>query len=152
MLMGVQNLIGPAVAEVAARPDSDELRRFVTKSTWLFVLLMTPYATAAFFGGEWFLKLYDGQYDGFGMVVSILALASLTHAFGFASSRALFARGGARHDVIANSLALVMMLGPGSIAIYTNGIRGAAGVMLASLAVSNLYRVIAFLRMTKGAT
>ncbi len=150
ILMGVQNLVGPAVANKAAEDDMPALRRFIGYASMVFAVAMIPYVAVATFGGEWFLTIYKEKYAGFGHIVGMLSLATLAHAFGFAASRGLFAIGRARHDFYANVLALVIMLGPGAWLISERGVAGAAAAMVFSLVTSNLYRVIAFMQLGEG--
>ncbi|MEM7808321.1 MAG: polysaccharide biosynthesis C-terminal domain-containing protein [Planctomycetota bacterium] len=150
LLMGITNSLGPAVANRAASGSASDLERFVGIASLAFAGVMSVYATAAFFLGEWMLQLlYDDKYAGFGNVVGIMALVSIVHALGFASSRGLFALDAARPDFVANILALGVMLGAGTWLTWSFGIRGAAVAMVLSVATGNVYRIVCFFRRVR---
>ncbi len=150
LLMGITNSLGPAVANRAAANDSAGLRRFVGRSSVAFAGLMACWAMVALIGGELFLKVYDDKYAGYGALVGVLSLVSVAHSLGFASSRGLFALGGARHDFIANLLALAVMLGLGSWLVWSFGVFGGAAAMVASVAAGNAYRIVGFYKLARA--
>ena len=86
---------------------------------------------------------------GFGNVVGIMALVSIAHALGFASSRGLFALDAARPDFVANILALGVMLCAGTWLTWSFGIRGAAVALVLSVATGNVYRIVCFFRLVR---
>ena len=145
LLMGIQNIAGPAVAHAHAdRADSD-FRRFVIKASIGFAVAMVPFAVGAALFGEQFLRLYGGEFAGYGSVVSLLAVSTITHAIGFPSSRALLAINRARHDLVGNVIALAFLATFGLWLINRFGVAGAAISLVLSEAAGNGYRVIVFL-------
>ena len=131
LMMGVQNLVGPAVAHEHAKDAGPAaFRRFVMLATVGFALAMVPFVAAAAVFGEVFLKLYgEGKYAGYGPVVALLAASTVAHALGFPSSRALMATGRARQDTMANVVVLIVLLTGG---VWGDPpVRGAGGGRLA---------------------
>ena len=144
LLMGIQNVAGPAVAHAHADRSDRDFRRFVVKASLAFALAMIPFAVAAALLGEQFLMLYGDEFAGYGMVVALLAFGTVTHAIGFPSSRALLAIDKACHDLAGNVIALTFLATAGLWLINRFGVAGAAISLVSSEAVGNAYRVAIF--------
>lgn len=144
LLMGISNVLGPAVAHAHAQRSAVDFRRYVVRAAAAFALLMLPFVLVAGFGGEWILKLYGGQYAGYGAIVGLIAIAMLTQAIGFTAARGLFALGHAEQDMIGNIVTIALLVG-GLWLIHRYGLPGAALSLIVSTTAGNVYRFIAFL-------
>ena len=151
LLLGVQNLLGPAVAHAAADLPRGRLLPFVASRSIAFAALMVPFALLMLLGGELLLRVYGDTYAGAGGVIAVLGVSGVVHAGGFPSSRALVAIDAGLHDVAANSLTLALTATAGTLLVLKFGAFGAAVALVVAEAVGNAYRISALIRLTRGA-
>ena len=153
LLMGLQNVIGPAIAHAYPRLSPAGFRRYVAGASLSFAGLLVPFALLAAVYGEHFVSIYGQQYvsRGLGTTVAILAASCVTQALAFGLSRGLFAAGLARQDTVANGLVIALLAVAGYPLIHGWGVNGAAVCLLGSEAVGSLYRAVAFGLFTPSA-
>ncbi|MEL7237365.1 MAG: polysaccharide biosynthesis C-terminal domain-containing protein [Planctomycetota bacterium] len=152
LLMGIQNIVGPAVAHAYTAHTVEGFRRYVLRITAGFGGLVLPFAIVVSIFGELLVSIYGPQYTGYGAIVGILAFSTLTHAIGFPSARGLMAIHQTRHDLIGNVITLAVMLSAGIALIAMYGVLGAALSFVISEVLGNGYRVAAFLWLTRRGT
>lgn len=139
-LVGMQNFLGPKIANVFAAGGLRPLRRFTFQSSLFLCIVMTPLCCAlCVFGRPLLVLLYGDKYAGNGSVVSILALSLVAGAVGFSFSRALFAIERADVDFKINFAPLFILLTFGLWLVRSFGPLGAAsGLLLANVAALGL--------------
>jgi O-antigen/teichoic acid export membrane protein len=149
-LIGVaaQNLLGPKLVHVLAQRGVSEMRSMIFKSTVvMFVIMSMLCILFVVFGNSLVVLFYGRKYDGYGLVVSILALNLAVSSMTYPFSRGLFALERADLDFMVN-LAVVVTLLLGVWLVRTFGLPGAALGLLAANALSVLLRGIAFNRVS----
>ncbi len=151
ILFGVQNFLGPRIAQSYAEGGAIALRRFIFKASAVFSLLVTPFCVALMiFGGSLVVILYGDKYAGNGLVVSILALDILISTVAFSFSRALFAMERADVDFAVNFVTLFVLLTIGLWLVKSFGPLGVAcGLLIGNTAVSAL-RFLLFSRLVRN--
>jgi O-antigen/teichoic acid export membrane protein len=150
-LAGVQNFLGPKIANVYAVGGVQALRRFTFKASLLLGIVMSFLCAVLFIIGNPLLVLFYGpKYSGNGLVVSLLALGLVAASLTFAFSRALFAIERADLDFKMNFIPLFILFTCGLWLVRSLGPIGAAlGLLLAHLAASSL-RVASFVSLTRA--
>ncbi len=144
VLSGVQNLVSPGIAHAAAHLAPAELRTYVALRSFGFGGLMLPFVLAAALFGEQALVLFGDEFAGHGIVVFLLALATLAHSVGLPAARGLLADGRASQDAVGNVVKLVVLFAVGIYLISTYGVVGAAASMLLGDVAANAYRCVIF--------
>ena len=136
--MGMQNLLGPKLANVYASEGTEALRRFTFKSSLLlFVVLGILCCVLFVIGDRLLVTLYGGKYTGNGLTIFILALGLVVAAVAFPFSRALYVIECAHLDFKINFIPFLIFLTFGLWLTQAFGPPGAAaGLALANLAAS----------------
>ena len=151
LLMGLQNLVGPAIAHAYPVKSPAQFRRYVLVVTLAFASALVPFAALAAVFGDSFVRLYGDHYAGHGHVVAILALSCVAQAAAFSLSRGLFAIHQARQDTVANAIVLLILLLAGLPMIRHYGVAGAAACLVLCQAVGTLYRGVVFFSVSDKA-
>lgn len=151
VLFGVQNILGPKIANLYAEKGAMALHLFVLKASAVFCALMMLFCTVLLvFGGPLVVLLYGDKYAGNGLIVSALALNLLVSAGGFSFSCALFAIDRADVDFKVNFVALFVLLTVGLWLARSFGPLGAAyGLLIANTATSGV-RYVALTRLIRS--
>jgi O-antigen/teichoic acid export membrane protein len=150
--IAAQNLLGPKLIHVLARGGVTEMRAMIFKSVLLMGLIMSLLCIVCFLFGNSLVVLFFGHgYDGYGLVVSVLAVNLAVSSMNFPFSRGLFALERADMDFLIN-VAVVLSLLPGVWLVRDFGVAGAAFGLLAANALSVLLRGIAFNRISLAVT
>jgi O-antigen/teichoic acid export membrane protein len=139
-LTGVQNFLGPKIANVYAAGGVRALRKFAFKASLVLGLVMGLLSCALFIiGGPLLVLFYGDKYSGNGLVVSMLALGLVAASVAFAFSRAFFAIERADVDFKINFIPLFILFTIGLWLVRSFGPLGAAsGLLLAHLAASGV--------------
>jgi O-antigen/teichoic acid export membrane protein len=146
VFLGVQNFLGPKIANVYAEGGLVALRSFVCKSSAVFGLIMLSFCIALFFLGDSLVALiYGNKYAGNGLVVSILALSGVAAAVAFSFSRALLVIEKADVDFWVNFVPLFILFTFGLWLVKSLGLLGAAYGLLLAQATASGARGAAFL-------
>jgi O-antigen/teichoic acid export membrane protein len=137
-LTGVQNFLGPKIANVYTVDGVEALRRFVFKACLVLGLVMGFLSFGLFFiAGPLLVLIYGDKYSGYGLVVSILAFGMVAASIAFAFSRALFAMERSDVDFKVNFIPLFILLTCGVWLVRSFGPIGAAfGLLLANMAAT----------------
>jgi O-antigen/teichoic acid export membrane protein len=137
-LLGVQNFLGPKIANIYATDGLLALRRFTFKAGLLLGLVMIFFCGVLFIIGNPLLVLFYGdKYSGNGFIVFILALGLAAGSVAFSFSRALFAIERSDLDFKINFIPLFILFTCGLWLVRSFGPLGAAlGLLLANLAAS----------------
>ena len=148
VIVGVQNLIGPKIANEYATRGHKPLHRLVLRITVAVAAVMSLLCLVMFiWGGRFVILLYGRHYSGNSMIVAVLALNALVTAVAFPFSRALFAINSAKMDFLANCAALFLMVTLGLWLVRAFGPVGAAFGLLGANVVSSTVRAGVFLRL-----
>jgi O-antigen/teichoic acid export membrane protein len=139
-LMGVQNFLGPKIANVYAESGRDELRRFAFKASLYLIICMSILCCALFAVADPLLSfLYGAKYTGNGLVVFALALGLVAAGAAFSFSRALFTMERADVDFKVNFVSLFVLFAFGTWLVRSFGPLGAAlGLLLANVTSSGV--------------
>jgi O-antigen/teichoic acid export membrane protein len=137
-LMGVQNFLGPKIANVYADGGMPALRRFALKtSAWLCFGMSILCCALLILADPLLVLFYGEKYSGNGMVVFILALSLVAASVAFSFSRALFAIERADIDFKVNLVPLLILFTFGVSFVRSYGPLGAAlGLLLANVSAS----------------
>jgi len=149
-LAGVQNFLGPKIANVYADGGMLALRRFTLKTSVLLCFLMSILCGALLILGEPLLVLFYGEkYSGNGLVVFVLALSLVAASVAFSFSRALFAIERADIDFKVNFVPLLILFTFGLSFVRSYGPLGAAfGLLIANLSAS-VVRLVYFFNLSR---
>lgn len=144
-LAGVQNFLGPKIANVYANGGILMLRRFAIKASMLLCIVMSILCCALLILGEPLLVLFYGEkYSGNGVVVFVLALSLVASSVAFSFSRALFAIERADIDFKVNFIPFFILFTFGLSFVRSYGPLGAAiGLLIANLSAS-VVRLVLF--------
>ena len=137
-LAGVQNFLGPKIANVYANGGMLALRRFALKTSALLSIVMSILCCALLILGEPLLVLFYGEkYSGNGVVVFVLALSLVAASVAFSFSRALFAIERADIDFKINFVPLLILFTFGLSFVRSYGPLGAAfGLLIANMSAA----------------
>ncbi len=137
-LAGVQNFLGPKIANVYAADGIKALRRFAFRASLVLGLVMGFLSCVLFIlGGPLLVLFYGGKYSGNGFVVSILALGTVAASIAFAFSRALFAMERSDVDFRVNFIPVFILFTCGLLFVRSFGPLGAAlGLLLANISAT----------------
>ena len=144
-LNGMQNFLGPKIANVYAKGGVNALRRFVFKAG-LFLFIGTGILCCALFvvANPLLRLLYGAKYVGNGLVVFALALGLVPTAVAFLFSRALFVMDRADIDFKVNFVSLFVLFAFGIWLVRSFGPLGAAAGLLLANVTSSGVRFISF--------
>lgn len=152
LLMGVQNLMGPAIAHAHAKHDLAAFRRYVLRCTVAFVAVVVPPCVLLAAGSNFLLThINGGDYAGNGTVAGTLAAMLVLQGISFPTSRGLFSLGRAGIDTMANVGPLVVLALIGPLFVSRHGVLGAAVSLLVAQAAGSAVRFAAFLWITRPA-
>lgn len=151
LLMGIQNLMGPAIAHAHVARDRHAFRAYVLKCTLAFVAVVLPPVAILGLSANFLLThINGGDYAGHGAVTGVLALMLVLQGVSFPTSRALFTLGRAGIDMAANVGPLVVLAAIGPLSVIRFGVMGAAVSLLLAQTAGSAVRVVAFLRVTSA--
>ncbi len=147
LMMGVQNFLGPKIANVYAEEGPQALRRFVFVASALFAAPLLVFCVVFwFFGGFMITAVYGADYGGNDWVLALLAFNLLAIALAFAFSRGLFAIERADVDFAVNFVVLFVLIALGVWLVRAHGVLGAAVALLTANLAALAVRAFAFLR------
>jgi O-antigen/teichoic acid export membrane protein len=145
--VAAQNLVGPRLVHVLAEAGVSDMRRVIFKSALLMVFIMSVLSIFFIvFGNALVVFVYGSSYEGYGSIVSVLALNLVVSSATYPFSRGLFALERADLDFLVN-LAVVITLFLGIWLVRTFGLLGAACGLLAANSLSALLRGVVFNRI-----
>ncbi len=149
-LTGIQNFLGPKIANVYVEGGTVTLRRFVFKTSLFLLIVMSFLACTLFIAGDILLSLFYGaKYTGNGMVVMVLSLGLVAASVAFPFSRALFVMERADIDFKVNFVSSFILFALGIWLVRSLRPLGAAtGLLLANVAGSGV-RCAAFVAISR---
>lgn len=151
-MVGIQNFLGPKIANVYAEGGGTALRRYVLKASLFLLVVMSLLCAALFVVADPLLTLFYGaRYSGNGLVVFALALGLVAASVAFSFSRALFAIERADTDFKVNFVSLFILFAFGIWLVRSFGPMGAAlGLLLANVTSSGV-RCASFAMLSRSA-
>ena len=153
LMMGLQNFIGPRVAEAYTERDRAAFRRFVFKVAFATAALMVgPAIVLSIFASTALRWISRGEYTGHQLAITLLCFAIVLQAITFTLSRGLFALQRADLDMACNFGPLLLLFSGGAWLTLHYGTTGAAGSMLIAQIISSGSRSIVFARATPSET
>lgn len=151
LLMGLQNFIGPRIAEAHAERDHASFIRFVYKTAAATAgLMLGPSVLLAIFASPLLIWISRGAFDGHRMAIMLLCAAVLLQSITFTMSRGLFALHRADLDMYCNFGPLVLLFTVGAYLTWHHGATGAAASMLMAQIVGSIARAVLFARAAEG--
>lgn len=145
LMMGIQNFLGPKIAQVYADHGRAGLWRFVLKASGAFAVPMLVFSAVLFVIGDPLVVLiYGDEYAGSGLALFVLSLNLLALMLAFNVSRGLFAIERADADFMVNFIPLAVLLTAGVALAREHGVMGAAHGLALANATGLLARGAAF--------
>lgn len=145
LMMGMQNFIGPRIAEACIEMPHRQFTRHVYKIALLTTLMMAaPAVLLSIYAGPALVWLSKGKYTGHATTIAFLCGAIVVQAITFTLSRGLFALKRADLDLYCNFLPLITLLTFGVWATHAYGVTGAAASLLVAQLLSSSSRGILF--------
>ncbi|MGC4031593.1 MAG: hypothetical protein QM754_07650 [Tepidisphaeraceae bacterium] len=145
LLMGLQNFIGPRIAEAVTEMTGHAFRRYVYRvAIWTAIVMTGPAVFVSLFADTALSWLTHGKFTGQHSAISFLCSAIIVQAITFTLSRGLFALHRADLDMYCNSLPLITLFTVGIAATHYHGVAGAAASMLIAQLLAASSRAILF--------
>lgn len=145
LLMGLQNFIGPRIAEAFAEMSRPAFAQHVLRTAGVVSLLMTgPAILLSFFADDALRWLTKGEFTGHQQAITLLCAMIVIQAITFTLSRGLFALNRADLDLYCNILPLLTLFTLGVWATTSRGVDGAAASMLVAQVLSASSRGVLF--------
>jgi O-antigen/teichoic acid export membrane protein len=152
-LTGIQNFLGPKIANIYAEGGVRALRSFTFKISAILFVIMSILCCVLFkFSSYLLVLLYGEKYNGNGLVVVILALNIVATSVAFSFSRALFAIERADIDFKINFIPLLILFTVGIWTVRAFGPIGAAYGLLISNLIAAAIRIASFAKLTYSST
>lgn len=152
LLMGLQNFIGPRIAEAHAERDHASFVKFVYKTAGATAaMLFGPSLLLAIFASPLLVWISKGEFAGHRLTIILLCSAFMLQGITFTMSRGLFALHRADLDLYCNFGPLVLLFTLGGYLTWHYGATGAAASMLVAQIVGSSARAIVFARAAEGA-
>lgn len=134
VLLGFGNYLGPKVAIVHGHDGVAAMRRYIYRSSAMFVLLLSPLAVVVWIWGDALVRhLYGAIFAGQSFTLRVLVVNVLIAGAVYPFSRGFFSIQRADLDMAVNVLAVVILLTFGLALVRSYGVAGAA----LGLAVTN---------------
>jgi O-antigen/teichoic acid export membrane protein len=139
--MGIDNILGPKAAQAYANGGVQELSKVVKKATSFYALLMLPLCLfTVIFGDKLIVLMYGDKYGGHGIVVSLMAIGTLSAVLSSTIPKAFWAMGRADLNFKIGLFPLVLTLTCGLWMVRAFGLLGAGlGLLLGNLLTSAMY-------------
>ncbi|HEX8340328.1 MAG TPA: hypothetical protein VF624_05415 [Tepidisphaeraceae bacterium] len=151
LLMGMQNFIGPRIAEAYTERSGAGFARFVYRIAVVTALLMIgPAVLLSVFATSALAWISRGQYTGHQAAITFLCAAIVMQAITFTLSRGLFALGRADLDLYCNFGPLLLLFTGGTWLTLHYGTTGAAASMLIAQLLSSGSRAFVFAAAARG--
>jgi len=145
LLTGLQNFIGPRIAEACAEMTKPAFARHVLQIAGLASFLMAgPAVLLSFFADDALRWLTQGAFVGHQQAITVLCVMIVIQAITFTLSRGLFALNRADLDLYCNILPLIVLFTLGVWATRLHGMDGAAVSMLVAQILSAGSRGVLF--------
>ena len=145
LMMGMQNFIGPRIAEACIEMPPREFTRHVYRIALFTALLMAgPAILLSIYADPALAWLSKGKYTGHSLAITLLCAGIVVQAITFTLSRGLFALKRADLDLYCNFLPLLTLLTFGVWATHAYGVAGAAGSLLVAQFLSATSRAVLF--------
>jgi O-antigen/teichoic acid export membrane protein len=152
LVLGIGSVLVPRASQAYVDGGNAEVRRVVWKTTVFLVATMSVICVGlALFGDRALQLLYDGkEYAGHGLVITLLAVATLAGTFAFAMNHGL--RVVERPDInfIARAGGLAITLTVSFLLIGMWGIAGVAIARLFGMSVASAAQCAVFARITRA--
>jgi O-antigen/teichoic acid export membrane protein len=150
LLMGLQNFIGPRIAEAFTERDRTSFCSYVYKTALGTSLLMIgPAIVLCIFADAALRWLTHGTFTGHQMAITFLCAAIVIQSTTFTLSRGLFALHRADLDLYCNFGPLLLLFTGGTALTWHMGATGAALSMLIAQVLSASSRAILFARAAR---
>jgi len=151
LLQGIGNFLSPRFANVVARRSRAEtIQLYIRTTVALGVAVSCFTAFAAFFGQELLDVFYDDPtYDGFGIVVTLLAIRLLFVAPTLAAESANVAMEYPRGNAIATLVGLTITLATAFPLVLNYGVTGAATAMMLGTGAESIFMVSIFVYVSR---
>ncbi len=151
LLMGLQNFIGPRIAEAFTERDVSAFKRFVVKTAgYTFLLMLGPAVLLSIFASPLLEWISRGEFVGHQLAIALLCAAILLQSVTFTLSRGLFALHRADLDLYCNFGPLILLFTGGAWLTHRYGADGAAMSMLIAQVLSSGSRAILFARVRQA--
>lgn len=145
LLIGLQNITGPAAAHAYAQGGSSELRSLVTRTMAIAVTMVTLLVLAmCFYGDHVAVLLYGAKYAGSGILFTILALSTIPSALTSVATHGLRAIGRTEVGFKAQVCRTIVSITIGIWLVKNLGPVGASVGILLSGIVATAYEVFTF--------
>lgn len=152
LVLGIGSVLVPRASQVYAEGGSAEVRRVVWKTTAFLAAAMSVICVGLALSGDFALQLlYDGQeYAGHGLIITLLAVATLAGTFSFAADHGLWVieRPDVNFMVRAGGLAITLTLA--FLLVGKWGIVGVAIARLFGMSAASAAQCTLFARLTKN--
>ena len=152
LILGIGSVLVPRAAQVYADGGNAEVRRVVWKTTAFLAAAMAVICLGlALFGGTALELLYDGQeYAGHGLIITLLAVATLAGTFSFAADHGLWVIERPDINFIVRASGLAITLTAAFLLVGTWGVAGVAIARLLGMSVASAAQCTAFVCLTRG--
>jgi len=151
LILGIGSVLVPRAAQVYADGGNSEVRRVVWKTTAFLAAAMAVICFGlAIFGDTALELLYDGQeYAGHGLIITLLAVATLAGTFSFAADHGLWVIERPDINFIVRAGGLATTLTVAFLLVGTWGVAGVAIARLLGMSVASAAQCTAFVRLTR---
>ncbi|HEX8322541.1 MAG TPA: hypothetical protein VF595_01390 [Tepidisphaeraceae bacterium] len=150
LLMGLQNFIGPRVAEAVTELRRTLFRAYVYRiALGTAAMMALPAVVLSIWADTALSWLTRGAYTGQHVTITLLCAALVVQAITFTLSRGLFALHRADLDLYCNSLPLLTLFTVGIAAVRQHGVTGAAASLLIAQILSAGSRAVLFARAVR---
>ena len=152
LVLGIGSVLVPRASQVYADGGNDEIRRVVWKTTAFLAAAMTVICLGlALFGDSALQLLYDGEgYAGHGLIITLLAVATLAGTFSFAADHGLWVIERPDINFMVRASGLAITLTVSFLLIGKWGIVGVAIARLIGMSAASAAQCTLFARLTKG--
>lgn len=149
LIMGIQNMMGPAISHAFTDRSLADFRRYVFKCVILFTAVGAAGALVLGLLSERLIVLFNGaDYAGYGYVTALLTVTMLLQGMSFPTSRGLFNLDHAKLDMYANAGPLIVLGVAGVVLIQRYGVMGAAICLIIAQLIGSATRMIFFFRVS----
>jgi O-antigen/teichoic acid export membrane protein len=140
-VMALNNLLMPKAARAFVAGGSQNLSRVLQKATLYTAVVLGPLCLGAFFAGNIVAEIvYGAAYADTGSLITILALATLTDAWGLMAGTGLWAMDRPAMSMLGDVVHLLVTLGVALWLVYPLGALGIAIAMLVGRTVGAVVR------------
>lgn len=150
LLLAAGNLLLPNISQAFAQGRGTAVRRVVARATLILTLAVAALSAVLFFAGETIVtRLFGDDYNGHGLLMTLLALAMPLEALGLSAGSGLCAIERPRVNFLASLTGLLVALAVAAAMLRGFGATGAAAAMLAGKLTVSLIQCAAFWHFTR---